>query len=374
MSTPLTPLLAALAGDEGLVDELVAAARSASPDVARLPAHESRRHVAVLLAAGLAAFQGGEPDFGEAARLGADRAAQGVPCAGLLCAVRAARTRVLEVAVARGRAAGIPDEVLLSAALDFDRYVGALEGHVVEGYREAERARARGRRDQRDAVLRALLLGGQADDAPAVGLRAGARYRCVVLDVTDPARAEALQPRLAACGGVFGTVEGRLAGLTPRAPAAAGPDVTAVVGPPLPLRRAAEGYRLCLAALTGAVRFARTGVLAVVDLAAETALAAQPELGAVLGAALLARLDPADAFHRELVGTALAYLDHGRRLDRTAAALHVHPNTVRYRLRALHERTGLPVDDDGAPVLTTLRCWWAFETWQRGRCGPPAAP
>ncbi|WP_426512262.1 helix-turn-helix domain-containing protein [Dactylosporangium sp. McL0621] len=369
MPTPLAPLLAALAGDEGLVDELVAAARAASPDVARLPAPESRRHVALLLSAGIAAFAGADPDFAEAARLGGDRAAQGVPCAGLLCAIRAARTRVLEVAVPLGRAAGIPDEVLLGAALDFDRYVGALERHVVEGYHAAERARARGRRDQRDGVLRALLLAGGSDEAAAVGLRAGGRYRCVVLDVTDPARAEALEPRLSACGGVFGTVEGRLAGLAPRTPAGLGPGVTAVVGPPLPLERAGDGYRLCVAALAGAARFERTGVHTVAALAAETALAAQPSLGAALAEALLGRLDPADAFHRELAGTALAYLDHGRRLDRTAAALHVHPNTVRYRLRALHERTGLPVDEDGAPVLTTLRCWWALEAWQRGTSG-----
>ncbi|WP_344936460.1 helix-turn-helix domain-containing protein [Actinoplanes nipponensis] len=29
------------------------------------------------------------------------------------------------------------------------------------------------------------------------------------------------------------------------------------------------------------------------------------------------------------MSTAMAYLDHGQRLDHTAAALHVHPNTVR---------------------------------------------
>ncbi|HTJ36104.1 MAG TPA: helix-turn-helix domain-containing protein [Dactylosporangium sp.] len=370
----LAPLLTALAGDEGLLDELVAAARDASPEVARLPAEESRRHVALLLAAGLAAFRQPADDasFAEAERLGADRAAQGVPIAALLGGVRAARTRLLEIAVDRGRAAGIADEVLLSAALDFDRYVSALERHVVDGHHAAQRCLARGRRDQRDAVLRALLLPGappaSPDEVAAAGLREHMAYRCMVFDVTDPGRADALEARLAACGGVFGTVEGRLAGLVAREPSRVDPAVLVVAGPPLPLERAAAGYRLCVAALAGAARFGRPGRHAALDLAAEAALTAQPELAGLLAGALLGALDPADAFHRELAATALAYLDHGQRLDRTAAALHVHPNTVRYRLRALQERTALPLDD--ATVLSTLRSWWALRAWLDD-CGKP---
>ncbi|MER7005318.1 helix-turn-helix domain-containing protein [Dactylosporangium sp. NPDC000555] len=373
---PLAPLLGALAADEGLIGELVAAARAASPDVARLPVRETRRHVTLLFAAGLAAFRDpGDAGFAEAEQLGADRAAQGVPIAGLLHGLRAARTRLLEIAVDRGRGAGVPDDVLLRAALDFDRYVGALERHVVDAHHAAERRLARGRRDQRDAVLRALLLGGDPPAGPeelgVFGLRASARYRCVLFDITDPGRAAALEPRLAACGGVFGAVEGRLAGLAPRPPdpARVGSDVLAVVAPPLPLERAAAGYRLCVAALAGADRFARRGLQPALDLAGEIALAAQPELAGLLGDALLGTLDPADGFHRELVSTALSYLDHGQRLDRTAAALHVHPNTVRYRLRALRERAPLPLDD--ATVLQTLRCWWALHAWLH-RPGPAA--
>lgn len=80
---------------------------------------------------------------------------------------------------------------------------------------------------------------------------------------------------------------------------------------------------------------------------------------------LLGALDPADDFHRDLVATALAYLDHGQRLDRTADAVHLHPNTVRYRLRRLQELTGLP---DHPTVPETVRWWWALRSW------PPASP
>jgi len=75
---------------------------------------------------------------------------------------------------------------------------------------------------------------------------------------------------------------------------------------------------------------------------------------------LLGALDPGDEFHHELVSTALAYLDHGQSLDRTAEALHLHPNTVRYRLRRLQELTGL---GERLTVLETVRWWWALRSW-----------
>ncbi|RQX58496.1 PucR family transcriptional regulator, partial [Micromonospora chalcea] len=79
-------------------------------------------------------------------------------------------------------------------------------------------------------------------------------------------------------------------------------------------------------------------------------------------------LDPADDFHRDLAGTALAWLHHGQRLDQTAAALHVHPNTVRYRLRRLRELTGGPPVEEGArcTVPETVHWWWALRSWLDG--------
>src|SRR3954454_21825610 len=142
----LTGTVAALvkdmAQDEQLVDDDIASARAQCPEVARLPWAQSRRHVAALLAAGFAAFaRPGEPeddDFAEAVRFGAERAALGVPVAGLLSGVHAGRSRLLEIAITRGRAAGLPYDVLLQALLRLDRYGTALERHVVDGYRTAE--------------------------------------------------------------------------------------------------------------------------------------------------------------------------------------------------------------------------------------------
>jgi PucR C-terminal helix-turn-helix domain len=361
-------LLRDMAADHRIVDEIVEAARTQAQEVARLPAAENRRHIEVLLAAGLASFaRDGDPterDFAEATRLGADRAAQGIPIGGLITAVQAGRTRAMEIAIARGRGAGVPDEVLLEAMLELDRYVGVLERHVIDGYHAAERELARSHWEARTRLLRRLLLGEQP--APAVdelarwGLRPDGRYHCVVSDATEPAR-------LAAYRGVFGSIDTRQAGLAPRlpAPAATDPDLLVVVSPARTLPEIPAVYELCVAALRagGALRGSRR----LVDLAGETALAGQPLLAELLSADLLSALKPGDDFHRELASTALAYLDHGQRLDHTAAALHVHPNTVRYRLRRLFEITGMPLSaaDPGEwlTVLETLRCWWALRAW-----------
>ncbi|HKS48928.1 MAG TPA: helix-turn-helix domain-containing protein [Amycolatopsis sp.] len=55
-------------------------------------------------------------------------------------------------------------------------------------------------------------------------------------------------------------------------------------------------------------------------------------------------------------------MDHGRRLDHTATALHVRPNTVRYRLGRLAEIIGVPLNVTPT-MLETLRWWWALHIW-----------
>jgi len=380
-------VLWAMAADERLVDDLVRAARAESPEVARLPEAETRRHVALLFSAGLASFEGaGDPserDFAEAARLGADRAAQGISIGGLLCAVQAGRNRALEIAVQRARAAAIPDGVLLEVLLELDRYLGIMERHVIAGHRAAEQDLARSRADAGDRVLRALLLGDEEPPAPAdlarSGLRPEGRYHCLVADVTDPARLRTAGRRLAAGGGIAGTVLGRLTVLAPRLPGpdAIDPEMLVVAAPSRPLPDLRAVHELCLAALPIAARSGGSGLHLLVEHAGDLALTAQPLLAGLAAAAVLGPLQPGDDFHRELVATAMAYLDHGQRLDHAAAALHVHPNTVRYRLRRLHELTGVPLVPGGPgadlTVLTTVNLWWALRTWRDAPApsGPP---
>ncbi|WP_328466022.1 helix-turn-helix domain-containing protein [Actinoplanes sp. NBC_00393] len=371
-SRALAALVHGLAADARLVDDVVAAARAQSPEAARLPLEESRRHVAALIQAGCHAFlragEDGDDDFSEALRFGAEGAALGIPVAALLSGAHAGRSRILEIAIVRGRTAGLPDDVLLHGLLRLDRYGNALERHVLDGYRTAERHLDIDRRAARIRFLRGLLFGqdGGGGDPGQFGLDADGRYHCVVSDAADPAGVRELEQAFARCGGVLAPVGGRLSGVTPRLPGfgAAAPALI-VSTPPVPLNQAAEAHTLARTALLAARDLGLSGAHSVVRLAGESALAGQPMLAGFLRDELLARLDPADEFHRDLVGTALAYLDRGQRLDRTAESLHLHPNTVRYRLRRLRELTEFGAAEAQLTVLETVRWWWALRTWAR---------
>ncbi|WP_245777916.1 PucR family transcriptional regulator [Lentzea xinjiangensis] len=362
-------VLHAVAADDEVVERVVDAARAHSPEVARLPAEENRRHIAFLLSEGISHLErGGAPDDGDfsaALALGADRAAQGVSMAGLLRGVHAGRTELIRASVELARSSGVDDGTILNFMIDLDHYVGAVERHIVSGYHTAELRLSRTVRDLHAQVLRRLLVSGEPPDASELaraGLRQDGSYHCVVSGVTDPSHARALEQRLQTSGGVYGLVEGRLAGLAHTPPASS--EDLLVVSPATGLKSLRTMYSMCARALSVA---APGGVRSLTDLAGETALAAFPALADTLADALLGQLDPKSTFHHEMVATALCYLDHGGRLSATAAALHIHANTVRYRLDRLVELTGADLgenpDAGRSHVLTTLHTWWALRSW-----------
>jgi DNA-binding PucR family transcriptional regulator len=121
----------------------------------------------------------------------------------------------------------------------------------------------------------------------------------------------------------------------------------------------AEGFRRGHLTATDACRLARAaGVAGPVVFHRDHSLAAlltadreraawfvQEELGA------LAASEPAVAALR---ATLVCYLDNGASLVRTAAAMHVHRNTVVYRLRRIEDLLGRPVTDRTLQVHAAL--------------------
>ncbi|MEV7871597.1 helix-turn-helix domain-containing protein [Streptomyces sp. NPDC088124] len=384
---PVTGILRAMALDPAVCGELVHAARSRSPEVARLAEAENRRHVTALVTAAgqwAATFDRvEEQNFAAALLLGADRAGQAVPVTAVLRGVQAALTRAVEITVDRGRAAGITDGLLIPAVLRLKEYGDAVERHVVHGYRTAEQGAPHPADGARARVLRQLLAGGAPpgpDELARAGLRPGSVRHCLVMEAAGPGHPRPPTPGAAAgpgspCGD-FARVEGCLVGLCARPPSGdeIAPGALAVLSPALPLDALRPAYRLCARALDLGARRGWHGMYELTDFAAEIALADQPLLGTYLTRGLLGSLDPSDEFHRQLALTALTFLDHGRRLDQTAATLFTHPNTVRYRLGRLQQITGESLTDpryDGRPgPLATLHWWWALTTWLRPDPGP----
>ena len=364
-------LLVERAADPALLEATARAARGRSELVAALPEEETRRHVRALVRGVLAALEDGGPSgdvLAAAERLGSDRARQGVPVAAFLDGFQAGRAHLVRTLVAEGRRTGVPDAVLLDGVTRVDEITTALVHRMVHAHRVTELELTRTARDARVQLLRQLLHGEAA--AVRAPLDPAAAYHCVVSDVSDPAVAARLETELTAAGpGLCGLVDGRFAALVARlpgpAPGAAGAGPLLVAAPPARPAAVAPMYGLGRRALRAGAAAGLTGMRRLADLALLTATEAEPELGGLLAAALLAGLDPADPFHRELAETALAYLDHGGRIGPAAAALHVHGNTVKYRVRRLRELTGRPLHDPagGAAVARTAHWWWALRRW-----------
>ncbi len=351
-----------IASDDGAVADAAArAARVRSPQVAALPEDEVRRHVrAVVRAAARAVAAGGElteADLRAAERLGGDRARQGVPVAALLDGFQAGRALIVRTVVERGRAAGLPADDLLEGVIRIDAVATALEHRMVHAHRIAEIEMARTARDAQAQVLRRVLHGEGGDPSPLDPARA---YHCLVAGVSDPGPAAELERLLP--GGLSGLVDGRLVALVPRLPDLPAGAPLVVAAPAAPLADIPGLYRMCGEALRAAPPGG--GLRHLADLALAVAVAGRPALGRLLAAGTLHRLDPGDAFHRQLAVTALAYLDNAGRIDPTAEALHVHPNTVKYRVRRFGEITGGDLAPQaGNAVAHAAHWWWALRTW-----------
>jgi DNA-binding PucR family transcriptional regulator len=118
----------------------------------------------------------------------------------------------------------------------------------------------------------------------------------------------------------------------------------AAVGPAVPPGEAARSARRARAAL-GLASEAAPFVVAEEHLAA-LLLTCDRELAAELASHALAPLAALKEGARARLSLTLrAWLDHQGRIEQTARALHVHPQTVRYRLGQLRDLFGDDLDD-----------------------------
>lgn len=238
-------------------------------------------------------------------------------------------------------------------------YLDQLADAAAEGFDEA-RAHAAGEMERRRHRLLDLLLSQPpasaeaiADLAKAAGWRLPKTVACVALDEQNGAyRAPTLPPDV-------------LTGLDRRSPCLLMPDPNgpgqaqtlelglrgwkAVVGPAVPLSSAAMSLRWATEALAlsrrGVLPKGR-GVLRSSEHMATLVVFKDEELVSALAEARLAPLAHLRPTQQDrLAETLLAWLRYGRGAGEVAARLHVHPQTVRYRLRQLEELYGEQLAD-----------------------------
>jgi DNA-binding PucR family transcriptional regulator len=368
-SPALVRLVARLRSEEDLLRSAAEAARAHGRADKALPEAEVRRHIVALLDAVLAIVSGNGEEVAAAAaaadQLAVDRAHQGISLPVLMSGVQSARAVLLQALMTTGREF-MSAEDLLPVLAELDARVNELQMGMLPAYRSAEQDLSRTARTARVEALRELINGGPVSWAGEAGLDADRSYRCLVADVSTPRDSRRVDALMDTADGVSGIVNGYLCRVTSQLPPSHRlADTLVAASPPVPPAQLPTAYLWCREALAVYRASGARGLRPVSAAAVNIALAGHEPLGRMLADELLAPLDPRDEFHRLLADTARVYLAHGSKADVTAAALHVHPNTVKYRIRRLAELTGgMDVTKEPEEALSlAVRWWWALATW-----------
>ena len=290
------------------------------------------------------------PGLEVAGRLGAGEAREGRPLEALLSAYRVgARVAWRRAAAAAADHAGTETLSLLAEAIF--AYIDELSAASADGF-SAELAATAGEADRRRRALLRLLLRRPAADPGAVEDAARAADWPVPATVAALAwRAPGDRPPPLPPGALAAPLDAGWCAIVPdpHAPGraaelrAAVRDRPAALGPSGPIGATAASAERAFAALDLLERgvLAADGLLACDEHLATLLLHRDAGLLGDLEARTLAPLDDLGESARErLAATLLAWLDAQGDVPAAAARLHVHPQTVRYRMRQLRERFG----------------------------------
>jgi hypothetical protein len=254
------------------------------------------------------------------------------------------------------RDAGLDADAIVPLAVATFAYIDDLSSASIEGFAAEQSARA-GEHDRLRAELLALILGGTADPAAVQDAARAAGWALPELIAPvfiSPGRSDGLSVALGPAALVAPTAEGVVALM----PAPARPAQwaalrrqlagrAAVVGLVAPWAEAAAALRPA----TLAMRLVADGLLdddplIVNDHLVDLIVHRDEQLAAALIARELAPLDSVrDNTRDRLAETLLAWLSYRGERARVADALHVHPQTVAYRLGQLRSLFGDSLTD-----------------------------
>jgi hypothetical protein len=362
----------------GLADETIAAIAVEVPDYARAMegdfGHAVRRGVEIAFERFFDQVR--DTAAGERARqayvnLGRGEYHAGRSLDALLAAYRVGARLAWRRFVEAGSAGGLEPEVLYDLGEAIFAYIDEISAESADGYAQ-EQSAAAGETQRRRRRLVRLLAEQPAASEEAIRTAAAAAAwplpRRLAAVVIGGERAAAGTP------GLEDALDATAARLARRLGAAAvgaesrGRACVLLGDPDAPQRRrlletALEGDHAALGPTVGWARAGASVARATAALAlpgmdglvvaeqhlGTMLLAADPELAAELAAARLAPLDELPASQRErLEPTLRAWVDRPGQVQAVAAALGVHPQTVRYRLVRLRELFGERLEDPDA--------------------------
>jgi hypothetical protein len=299
-------------------------------------------------------------------RFGQAEARSGRSLEALLTAYRAGARVAWRGFAEAGQRGGVDPGALYTLAEAIFAYIDEISAASAEGHAREQSLAEREQQERRRRLVEALL--GEPQPLPAEVARAAAaagwelpeRVAALAFDADAPERvdarlaASALVTRIDGVGwalvpdpeapGRRAELEAALAGSA----AAIGPGVAPAEAP-----RSARHARLALDLVARPAGGGR--LVAAADHLLDLILHRDPELAAELSRRRLAPLDDLPGTARErLLETLAAWLDAHGEARPAAEALHVHVQTVRYRLGQLRDLLGDALDDPEARLELTL--------------------
>jgi PucR-like helix-turn-helix protein len=270
-----------------------------------------------------------------------------------------ARVAWRRVAEAARRQGADPEQLALLAEAIF-AYIDELSADSVEGYAQAQREQEGERQSRRRELLALLLREPPAEEADLRAAAQAADWR-LPRSAAPLAVAEADLGRVGrrlSTDALLASVEGTGCALVPGADSGrkgelerAARGVMVAAGPSVPRAALPAAWSLARVALRAAEAGAieADGLVRADEHLADLLLFEGGGLAERLAArrlAPLAELTPRSRARME--ETALAYVQHGGNAAAMARALHLHPQTIRYRLGRLRELLGDALADPDA--------------------------
>ena len=305
-----------------------------------------------------------DPDAGrEAGRdvyigLGRGELRQGRTLDSLQSAYRVgARVAWRRISAAARRRQVDPDQLAILAEAIF-AYIDELSADSVEGYAQAQREQEGERQRRRRELLALLLRDPPAEEADlraaaqAAGWRLPRSAAPLVVAEADLAHIGRRLPADALVGSVDGIGCALVSGVASPSRGTelegAAESATAVLGPAVPRAELPSSWALAKAALRAAEAGAIEGPAQIVAERHLTDLLIF-QSGDLADRLAQTRLEPlADltpAARDRMEETALAFVQHGGNAAAMGRALHLHPQTIRYRLTRLRELFGEQLDE-----------------------------
>jgi hypothetical protein len=351
---------------EALADTVVERIRDAIPSFRKLPRDALRGAVTDTLQRELAALREVRAptplELEGSAAIGRQRAEQGLTLDAALHAHRVAVgvvwSRFGELARERGADVGC----VLAFSETLWRWADAVMDVVAAAHRAVEIEKAKEEQQRRDAFVLAVLTGSvDADelrrDSAAHGVDPEREYlpfRARAHGTAELSHRASL--KLAGDAGLFTGLDGDVIGLAARRPVPVA-GVTVGVGAPAGLDALPATFAHAGRALQTALAFRLEGVFSLSDLSIRPAVLVDQALGDAFVARYLEPLAALGRHGPEVETTLRAWFENGMRIDDTARALFVHPNTLRHRLRRFEEATTA----DLHRASDVIELWWALE-------------